>query len=297
MSKIVKDGVFRLVSSETVPLTKELVKRMAGLKPAQVERPLEPKRVDYLDERRTLNRLVPFNWSIVKWNGTEYRMNGQHSSCMLARLDGNLPEGLFAHLDVFEVETEADMITLFRQFDPPKSVRSSSDVCNAFQCWHPALKDVDYKVGQKILIGIAFFRKSIMGYPGCKAEDVGQLYNEEQYHPFIKWVAKDFFGVKELHKTAVIAAMYATWEVDAVDAAKFWGQVADPTNNANDSAPVRMLSSELLATRDKDRRKRLYLKPIEVYSKCILSWRAFRADVTNLRTLKWFKDKGIPEAA
>jgi hypothetical protein len=39
---------FRLVNSETVPLTKELVAEMRALKPSPTERELSPKRVQFL---------------------------------------------------------------------------------------------------------------------------------------------------------------------------------------------------------------------------------------------------------
>ena len=75
-----------------------------------------------------------FNWAIaVRPDETERRINGQHSSHLLAGMNGDLPGGLMVNLSRYTVEDERDEILLFRQFDPKHSLRSRGDIAGAYQ--------------------------------------------------------------------------------------------------------------------------------------------------------------------
>src|SRR5262245_23652237 len=128
--------MFRLVKSETLPLTPDLAERFKGMLPSPTERMLDPTRVKMLREKAEHGHLITFNWATAKFGDREYRMNGQHSSTVLCELNGTFPQGLKVHLDSYEVDNKAGLALLFRQFDARKSSRSPTDVSHAYQGLH-----------------------------------------------------------------------------------------------------------------------------------------------------------------
>ena len=81
---------------------------------------------------------MPFSWAFaIRPDGTIVRVNGQHSSHMLSKLNGDMPEGLTAILSTYKVEDRDGEVALFRQFDSRKSARSVADVAGALQALFP----------------------------------------------------------------------------------------------------------------------------------------------------------------
>ena len=74
---------FRIISSESVPLTRELAEEFRDMPKSATERDYDPKRVDRLKKKWQDGRLVPFHWATARLHGKELRMNGQHSTDML----------------------------------------------------------------------------------------------------------------------------------------------------------------------------------------------------------------------
>jgi hypothetical protein len=79
----------------------------------------------YAQKKVGLGELISFQWATAKLDSKVYRVNGQHSSTMLARLNGNFRDNCVVHLDEFEVDSKDGLVNLFRQYDPRKSSRSS----------------------------------------------------------------------------------------------------------------------------------------------------------------------------
>jgi hypothetical protein len=68
-----------------------------------------------------LGELISFQWATAKLDSKVYRVNGQHFSTMLARLNGNFRHNCVVHLDEFEVDSKDGLVNLFRQYDPRKT--------------------------------------------------------------------------------------------------------------------------------------------------------------------------------
>ena len=110
---------FKLISSETVELTEDLAAEFSSMPSSTTERDLKPKRIDYLKDAVLGGAAITFSWARAKVaeTGDTYRVNGHHSSTMLASLDGQFPDGLKAHIDNFEVDDVLSLALLHRQFE------------------------------------------------------------------------------------------------------------------------------------------------------------------------------------
>ena len=84
---------------------------LRNLEASRTERVLDPVRVKHLRQKAEAGQLVTFHWSKAKLGSHLLRMNGQHSSNMLAGLNGQFPHSLKVHIDTYEVDTESDLST------------------------------------------------------------------------------------------------------------------------------------------------------------------------------------------
>ncbi len=282
---------FKLVNAEVKPLTPELALQFRDLEASPTERALEPSRIRMLREKAEGGHLVTFNWSVAKLGGRTLRMNGQHSSNMLSELNGQFPQGLKVHLDTYEVSDEHALTLLFRQFDDRKSGRTPGDVAGAYQGLVPALRDVPRDIAKLAVEGIGWYRIQIEGMPRFKGDDIYDMFNNEGYHAFIRWMG-ELFSVKtpEMNKRTVVAAIYGCFEANPTEAQTFWGDVARGGNQYEDNAPSTTLDSWLKSL--KEGRSKTDLKPANYYQGCIYAWNGYR-EGRKIQNIKFDTTKGL----
>lgn len=285
--------MFTLISTKTVPLTRELVEEHFNTEPSPTERALDPSRIAYLKAKAEAGQLVPFHWARAQVGSKTVRMNGQHSSTMLRDLNGNFPEGLTVHLDEYKVERPSDLAVLFRQFDARKSSRSPGDVAGAYQGLHDDLKEVARPIAKLAVEGIAWYKKHVLAISSVTGDDQYNLFDDLNNHTFIRWMG-ELHSVKtpEMKNVPIAAAMYATFSHNETEARTFWEQVARGGVEFDDNAPATVLDNWLKAVRDKD--TKVILKPGNFYQGCIFAWNAYREGKT-LKDIKSRVDKGLLE--
>lgn len=285
--------MFKLVNSEILPLTAELVERHFNMEPSPTERDLDPSRLKYLRERSEQGLLLAFQWAAAKYGNKMVRMNGQHSSTMLHELNGTLPTDLKVHLDTYQVETPADLAVLFRQFDARKSARSSADVCGAHQNLHSDLANVDKPIAKLAVEGISYFLKHVEGTKNLTGDDQYTLFDDVRWHPFIQWMG-EVHNIKtsEMRVIPVAAAMFNTFSLNEGEARTFWEQVARGGDEYDDTAPTTMLDNWLKAVKNSDTKRKLMLKPGNYYQASIYAWNGYREDKP-LKEIRYRVDKGL----
>lgn len=281
-----------LRSSTTVPLTRELVTQFATMTPSPTERLLSMKRVDYLHGCYVDGTLGPLHWVSVWHGGTRFRMNGQHSSAMLAKVDP-LPDGLTVHLDEYDAEAPADMALLFRRFDGHDSARSVKDVAGAYQGTITELQALDRSTAKLGIDGIAWYLPFIEGIPVGKGDDRYELFRQTVHHDFLHWL-NGLISIKtpELKRNEVVAAMYATDLVAGDEARAFWAQVARGGDDYSETHPTTVLDKWLKACKDgtcKDTMKKAFH-----YQGCLFAWNAYR-DGKSIKEIKFDTSKGLHE--
>lgn len=281
--------MFKLISSETVPLTNEIVQKFLDMQPSPTERTLDIKRVKHLKDKAEAGYLVPFNWSCAKVNGKIVRMNGQHSSVMLNDLDDNLPKGLKVHLDTYEVDDTDGLALLFRQFDDRKSSRSPLDVSGAYQGLEKDLDNVPRASAQVAVQGVTWFRRSIEGFPVKSGDDIYDAFHQKALHKYIKYVGRLLTSkTRELKRVQILSALYATHSANEKVSVEFWNTVAKGGDEYSPESPTTVLAKWLQNAFDKEMKKAP--KAAEYYNACIYAWNAYRANrdirMINIKAIK-----------
>lgn len=286
--------MFKLERSEDRPITPAFAHEFASMPASPTERELFQGRVNYLDAVVKHGLAVPFNWATAQLDDTTYRVNGFHSSTALARMNGEMPEGLMAHVDHYSVKDLAGLVALFRQFDARQSARKPRDVAGAYQGCVEVLREVPRAYAKIAVEGVAWYRSEVEDVEVPKGDDQYALMNEEDLHPYILW-AGQLLDVKtpELKRVPVLAAMYGTFESESEQARIFWPDVARGGKPFDEKAPATQLDGWLKSLLKKGTRPD-FVKGENVYQACIYCWNAFRAGKTFER-MKWDTKKGFFE--
>lgn len=279
-----EDAWFKLTKSQTLPLTPALVDEFYCLPPSPTERAIKPSRVKMLEEKLAEGLLISFNWGRSHLpTGEVWRQNGQHSVAMLHALNGNIPAGLFVHMDDFDVSGKAGAVLLFRQYDDRRSGRSPTDVSGAYQGVVDELADVSRETGKLGIEGIAWYQRNVEGIPVPKGDDAYKLFHRRVFWGFLIWLNTLLNGERtELRNTTVVAAMYAAWLKSESAAQDFWKQVKAGGLEFEEKAPSTVLAQWLETTADMSAldKKTKKVGPNTYYGGSIHAWNAFRLQKT-----------------
>ncbi len=281
---------------QMIRCTKALAKEFAEMDPAPHDRAFRPTIATHLksaiDEGRF--RLADFAQVACKETGKTYRVNGKHTSMVLAEMNGAFPKDLFAIVERYEADTLQDVASLYSTFDHMKSIRKRGDINKAFAAANPDLNEIPVRIINTCASGIAYSMWED-GYTSHDAEECAALICS---HPdFVLWVYFVLKGesrkVAHLTRRSVVAAMFKTFTRHQKQSTEFWDMVRDDSHPSN-SHPTRKLSKHLLTHSMRHRDE--YGKDCDswhsMYSRCIHAWNAFRAGTTT--DLKYYPKAGTP---
>lgn len=269
---------FQLITSEALPLTHALAIEFRDLPGSPTERELNQGRMRHLAQKIEQGLTVPFHWATATMpDGQKYRINGQHSSTLLANLNGGFPEKAIVYRDEYTVDGPDGLASLFRQFDDRKSGRTAADVAGAYQGLEDALKDTAKPIAKLGIEGVSWYRRYIEKVPTPVGDEQYRLFHESQLHRFLLWL-NDVFSIKtpELKRVPVVAAMHATFEKNEEEARKFWMQVARGGKEYEDEAPSTVLDSWLKSLKE----EKTDVGPGDYFRGCVYAWNAHREEKT-----------------
>lgn len=285
---------FKLVGSETVDVTPQLATEFNEMAPSLTERELKSKRMDYLKDAVLGGTAIAFVWSkaVVTDSGKTFRVNGHHSSAMLASLNGDFPDGLKAHIDTYEVPDETTLGLLFRQIDSRQSARTVDDISGAYQGLQPDLIDVPKLAARKAIEGYVWYQKNKVGNEVPAGDDKFTLFLQAELHPFIQMTGRILSVKTPEFSTPVIGAIYGAFDRSAEDAEKFYSDVAKQGGGNDENHPAAVLDAWLVEAREQKENKP---KEQEVFYACAYCWNAFRNHKSLDRIPKFNKKKGAPD--
>ena len=104
--------MYREIACNTVPLTRSLAEDFATSPGWDGERALSPHRLRYLRREYDAGRFHAPRWCKAYMSGRVYRGNGQHSSRMLAELNGTFPAGMMVTIKEVLCVTPDDLVAL-----------------------------------------------------------------------------------------------------------------------------------------------------------------------------------------
>lgn len=287
-------ALFELLSSETHELTHDLAAEFSAMDASTTERDLKSKRLEYLTTAVLGGTAIAFNWAKahVADTGETYRVNGHHSSTVLASLNGKFPQGLKVHVDTYKVADKEALCKLFRQFDSRVSARTVDDVSGAYQGVEPSLASVPKGAARKAIEGAIWYRKNKVGDDVPSGDDRFEWFLKPEMHPFIQMTGRILSVKTPEFATPVIGAMFGAFERHPNDAEKFYGDVAKQGGGNDENHPAFVLDAWLVEARDVSEDKPTEK---EVYAACAYAWNAFRNNKSIDRIPKYNKRKGAPE--
>lgn len=274
------------ISTEVVPLTKALASRVAATPNYQGERALQRRRLGYLAQRLRDGLFYPPRWSLVRVGGTEYRVNGQHSSAMLTENIDLFPDGMSVVIDRFEADSMRDVADLFSQFDNKASVRSRMEIVNAHARVHVELDAMSSTTLSACVSGMSYALCDGKGLRSYADDQRAALTHEHM--EFVQWV-HEFAKARVLSRATVIAAIFRTYEVNREHARMFWTWVRDETHPDSQHS-TRTLAKFLSLNTNKVGMAKW--EPRAFYVKCLHAWNAYRMGATT--ALKYRHDKPVP---
>lgn len=233
----------------------------------------------------------PVTWAsaICKETGDVYRVNGKHTSTLLAGLDV-LPE-FYVTVEEYECETLEDVAKLYGTFDSAMQQRSARDIYLSFAGTVPQYQDVSAKIITIIPGAIASIFQGDRGYGQTAPEKAEALLENIAFATWLNSLIIDKAGGSSkpgkggnLLKQPVVAAMFGNFNKSMKAATEFWTAVRDETG-VEPNLPDRKLARYLLTTglRRDARTARTAINNREIYVKCLHAWNAWRkGETTNL---------------
>jgi hypothetical protein len=294
-----------LESAKVYKVTAKLAEEFAKLETI-MERPLSERRLMVYERIIKANAFRPCTWAKAwcEQTGQWYRVNGQHTSTLFARIADTIAVDLFVTVEVYKAETLEDVSRLWSTFDDKLASRTTSDINHSFAQTVEELRDVPRRLVDACVSGISLHKAGsrggemarICGSPQERAEQV------IEHSEFVRWVADllDDKKTNHLSRAGVVAAMFATYSKAKKMASEFWQAVRDETG-ATPDCPDRQLAKWLgqvvvwhlsdmpgVKSRRADSR--------EMYVRSIHAWNAYRRG-QKLERLKYHKKSKIPSVA
>jgi len=208
--------------------TQDFAKSFAAMPALPGERAIRSARLKYLDECRKAGRFISPTWAVVieQATGTRYRVNGQHSSKMLADCPAEeYPAGLLVTVEEYTSDDILhDGVEIFEVFDSPRSARTNEDVMNLYRSGYPELANVSSAFCVHIASGIAMFEKGRKDGMLYEPRKRGLYLETPSYRDFILWAVafEDSHHGWLFGKPGVVAEMIANRQSDPRDADEFW---------------------------------------------------------------------------
>ena len=244
--------MFQLEDQQMVDLDKKLARRFAKMRPCPGERSVTKRRMDYLHRRYIEGNFHTPCWASCRTNGTEYRVNGQHTAKMVLQA-ADFPIGMKVFLLNFKADSVEDLPELFAQFDSKYSQRSASDIAGAHGGLHAELSEMTGQELARVCFSIAVSDTNC--WTLCRdrrpdEEERARLIHDDRNADFALW-AVQLIKHASTNQAGVLAAAYRTWMKDSHFADVFWRHVVKESH-PDPAHPTRILA-RLLITRKADK--------------------------------------------
>ena len=278
-------------------MTWEEAQKFCAIPASATERERSAKRTKHIEDAILGGRAIIFDWATARIGetGELIRLNGQHSSWVLAQMGEEIPAGLMVHLSHYEVPNKESAALLFRQIDGRQSARSIADIAGVYQGLEPTLASVSKKAGRSAIEGICFFNKKIVGLEVPGGDDRFDLFTHTPYHPFIQMTGRVLSLKTAEFTTPVIGAMFGTHEREPDAAEEFWTSVSKQGDDTTLGDPAATLDNWLIGAAGSKKGKDEVPGQLEVYNACVRAWNAFRNRKTFGAIPKYVAGKAIPD--
>jgi len=230
----------RQKSVDVVPLTPELAKEFAALTPLPGERALKAKRKRWIERLIKDDSFLGVTWykGIKRETGAVYRLDGQHSSNVLANLPPErFPESLKATVTTWEFD-HADTARVFDFFNNPASARTNVDVMGVYRAEFDdpgatPIADIPRERLVQITNGINAYNAELEDGFTRDTRTRGAFFADPANRAFARWVQDEFGKCRHpwvFARNGVVAEMLADYIASKQVATEFWGHVLNETH-------------------------------------------------------------------
>ena len=295
---------WKLISKEIIAATPETARKIRDMQAWKYDRPLKTRRLNFLLDLLCRGEFRTCEWAIAYCaeDGITYRVNGKHSSFVLAEMDGSVNAPTVA-LIKYHCETLKDVADLYNSFDAIEGTRSFLDLAQSVASSSTKIADV-WKTNLTLAISSICYanRGDSMYQQMTRAQRSDILIAEE---PFVRWLDTILEHASNTHRYMAImgcgATMYLTFKQFQKICNEFWLEVRDGTN-PDPKRPTRRLQHWLmtgctLGTSTAPRRNgRLNrgnnAERREAMVRSMHAWNAWRKGVYS--DLRYYPDADIP---
>lgn len=277
--------MFKFTKHSHRVITKSLAEQWRDTPTIAGDRNLLTSRMESIRREILAGRVRVFEWAIGRLpDGTAFRVNGKHSSNILASLEP-FPLDCRANIDEYACEDMNDVVALYDTFDPGFSGRSQGNVNQSVLC----ISAMNGKVGLRDFsccqagIMVAKYGHASTGIKRISPADRARATAaESDFLMFFSNLVTGVDATKMLRRSSVASAMFQTWTKDRNDAQTFWTAVRDETDQVG--SPTRILAKYLSRTVIIHSGKPEAKKDVDLSSsmeyKCLLAWNAWRKKTT-----------------
>lgn len=283
---------------KTVKVTRALVDEFFNMTPAPGDRQLKDVRASRIRHLLMTGqyRTGEFASAHCLETGETYRVNGKHTSAVLASLNGDMPKEVWVIVERFVCDTLDDVARLYATFDARDSLRTTGDINRSFAGGHEELAHISSRIIYACATGLSY-EKWEDGYTRVRPEDRAALLIENC--AFVTWyhslVPSWNQSVAHVCRGAVVAAMVRTYFKSQRAATEFWELVRDGSGSNHKSADrilnkfllTHAVSRGTLTTKQDSSRRAMYVK-------CLHAWNAWRKSVPT--DLKYYPKAETPKA-
>lgn len=277
--------------SSTVTLDAKLASWLLNeIQPFVADRALSKRNVSKLAIAMLQGQFLPdiTILAVGKLGDTTYRINGQHTAKAVLDLSDKEPDFAIPGVTLltFSVDTEEDLRQLYARFDRG-AARTNMDVTKSILSGIPEFSGVRERTLKLLPIGLAFRRHQD---PGKRQLYSGEMAANDVQGEFLELSQKiaaflDTFDTRTNHqgymfRGPVVAALYATFDVDADAAYRFWYMVATGLDIPTLTDPAgrlrQLLMTVNLAGGVKIRGAKSLIGAEYLYRACLQAWNRFR---------------------
>lgn len=262
----------------TLKVTRRLAEEFRDATPAPGDRPISRPRVARLRLLVASGQTLTFDWATAQCDDATYRVNGQHSSTVLAELE-EIPEHCYACVSRYSCDELEDVAELYSMFDSRASARTTRDINRTYAATCTDLDGVASRILDKIVAGLAYEK---WGSNKVTPQDRAALALDNV--DYALWVV-DLIGARSegedarlLARAPVMAAMARTYSKSKRAATEFWTLVRD-ASGPDPKSPDRVLSRYLnrhSVNYGGGARRGGSVDRREMFVKCLHAWNAWR---------------------
>lgn len=285
-------------------VTAKMASEWANMETIQMDRSLSERRLQVYRRLISRGEFRPVTWAkaFCKETGQEYRVNGKHTSTLMASLDLKTVPEQSVIIESYEADTIEDVARLYSTFDSRQQTRTVGDINRSFASTIEELKGLnDIQVNMAVsALAFNLWPTTEGGWAGkgkTAAERAELLFDDTEAILWLNNMIQKGPSHRHLWRVPVAAAMIGTYKRDPKAATTFWTAVRDETG-ATPDMPDRKLAHFLLtmnirgAPGSRSQSRRWRAEPREFYVKCIHAWNAWRQNKTS--DLKYYTDSDIP---